>query len=88
MIGVLVLLSLLLTTDSFAQSLRNPYAKPEKVLGQTEGDYATAKALVVNYLKQNDDKSEVPVAAIRALHPLLQRDRIWNLIKDDLGIRE
>ncbi len=65
---------------------RNPQANPYKVLGMVPADIAAMRLAVNNYLVAHDDQQTIPDAALRALHPALGSDQVWNELKKELGL--
>ncbi len=65
---------------------RNPYAKPNQALGQTDAAWAALKAKMQTYLQSNPDKQEIDDATVRAVDPMLADDRVWNQLKAELGL--
>lgn len=65
---------------------RNPRCKPNRVLGLTDGEWTNLKATITTYLDANADKEEIADTTIRALNPKLANDRIWNVLKSELGL--
>ena len=66
--------------------MRNPRADPLKVLGVNAAAYAAAKTAALAYLDANANLGDVDEAAVRATHPLLVTERVWNHLKAELGL--
>lgn len=58
--------------------MRNPRAKWYRMLGLTQSEANDIKAALLAYLDARDDQAEIPDAALRAVHPKLTDDRVWN----------
>ncbi len=65
---------------------RNPYVKPNQVLGQSDAAWTALKAKVQTYLQSNSDKDQIDDATVRAIDPMLADDRTWNQLKAELGL--
>ena len=66
--------------------MRNPYADRALLLGVSGTDYTAAKDAVVAWLTARPGLEDVDESAARTAHPLLDRQRVWNSIKGDLGL--
>jgi len=66
--------------------VRNPAVKAYKVLGVTQADWQAIKTALQNYFAANEDKEELSDATLRALHPALARDEVWNQVRAELGV--
>jgi hypothetical protein len=66
--------------------MRNPRAKPHRVLGVTAGELAAARAALEAFLDAADDQEDVAEAAARATHPLFADQRAWNHVKSVVGV--
>lgn len=66
--------------------VRNPHAKPNRVLGLSDAEWLIIKTAVENYCKSNPDKQDLDEATIRALDVHLANDRTWGQIKTELGL--
>jgi hypothetical protein len=56
----------------------NPRFKLYKALGLSLTQVAEIKTAVGAYMDANDNKQELDPAAVRALHPKLADERVWN----------
>lgn len=65
---------------------RNPQVKPYRVLGFTLVQWNAIKANVTALLNTNDDQETIADAAVRATDPALVSDRVWNQIKNEMGL--
>ena len=66
--------------------MRNPKAKPFRVLGFTLGQWTALLAILEAHLTANEHLQELPEAAARALNPAFADDRVWNQMKAELGV--
>jgi len=66
--------------------MRNPLAKNYRVLGLTPADWQAIKNSIIAYLSAHEDQEEVPEVEVRALHPALANDRVWNEVKKEMGV--
>lgn len=64
----------------------NPLCTIAKVVGSTQTDFDAATLAVVSYFKAHDDKQQIPDDEIRAVHPALKSDLVWNEVKKALGV--
>ena len=65
--------------------MRNPYAKGNRVIGITDVVWQAAIDAVTAWLQAHPDVQEVPDATIRALHPALTNDQVWNEFRKAIG---
>ncbi len=65
--------------------MRNPHAVPSAVLKVSAANYQAAIDAVVAYCKGHADVQEIDDAAVRATHPALADDRLWNQVRQEIG---
>ena len=62
----------------------NPYADPWRVLGVDPAAKDAFKAAIVNWLKNHPEVQTIPDNTVRALHPALANDLVWNQLKAEI----
>lgn len=67
---------------------RNPFADRFKVIGIAPGLFQAAKTQAESFLRANDDKEQIDEALVRAAVGPPVSDRVWNVIKADLGFTD
>lgn len=65
--------------------MRNPYAVAHRVLGITDVVWQASIDTATAWLQAHPEIQEVPDATIRAMHPVLANDQVWNEFKRAIG---
>jgi len=63
----------------------NPYAVAHRVLGITDVVWQASIDAATAWLQNHPDMQQVPDATIRALHPALANDQVWNEFRKAIG---
>ena len=66
--------------------MRNPFAKSHRVLGKTQAQWDAIKTALTAFFTANDQREDIPESEIRAVHADLVNDRVWNQIRNDMGL--
>ena len=65
--------------------MRNPYAKPNRVLGVTDANWDAAILTARTWLQNHTEIQEVPDPTVRALWAPLADDKLWAQFKQEIG---
>ena len=66
--------------------INNPRAKIAKLLGKSATDLQAAEDAVLAYCDAHDDQAQLDDKDVRAVHPLLTDERVWNEVRKALAL--